>query len=144
MSAEPAPSGHALVCECVGDGHGGHHPFCEHRPKGVEIRGFIGMNGNREICFFATSTADGVPLGYHFPGLKDVIVAAPARRVSHDDLAALDPPAAEAAHDCDTELRADPAFRPSQCKPETFMCSCGKDYAHVCDEAEGCWWEAMT
>ncbi len=156
-----------LACECVGDGQGGHHPMCEHRPKGVEIRGFIAMNGKRELCFFPTSTAEGVPLGYHFPGLKDTIAAAPARRVSHDELAALDPPLANdpvcpcemphgcegshpecpwpeaPAHDCDVELRADPAFRPSQCKPETFKCSCGTQYAHVCDEAEGCWWEAM-
>ncbi len=39
---------------------------------------------------------------------------------------------------------ADPGYHPGQCKPETFKCSCGKQYAHVCDEAEGCWWEAMT
>ncbi len=47
------------------------------------------------------------------------------------------------AHDCDAELRAAPGYHPSQCKPETFKCSCGKQYGHVCDEAEGCWWEAM-
>lgn len=86
---------------CVGDGQGGHHPFCEHRPKGTEVRGFIGMNGNGELAFFAHSRAEGVPIpGIDYSprgpiSLDDLgraIVAAPARRIMLDDLAAIDPP----------------------------------------------------
>jgi hypothetical protein len=143
-----------MICPlpCVGDGRGGHHPFCEHRPKGIEVRGVVAMNGEGRLCFFADSRAEGVPvpgIDYSPRGpismdeLGRAIVAAPARRVTRDELEALDPPA-PVAHDCDVELRGSPNFHPGQCRRDTFQCSCGTQYAHVCDEAEGCWWEAMT
>lgn len=43
---------------------------------------------------------------------------------------------------CDRELRADPRFDPFHCTPSEFVCSCGRVWEHVCDEAEGCsYWQ---
>lgn len=41
-------------------------------------------------------------------------------------------------HDCDAVLRADPSYDPFRCQPSQWMCTCGRAWAHVCDEAEGC------
>lgn len=66
--------------------------MCEHRPKGVEVRGVIAMNGRRELCFFPTAGAEGISLGDRVTGqVRDAILAAPARRVPHDTLRTLDP-----------------------------------------------------
>ena len=62
--------------------------------------GVIAMNGRGELCFFADSRAEGVPIidkaGRSIepmpPRLYCAIADSPARRVSHPDLAALDPP----------------------------------------------------
>lgn len=40
--------------------------------------------------------------------------------------------------DCDRELHADPAFDRFRCQPKVWVCSCGRTWVHVCDEAEGC------
>ena len=142
----------ATITCCVGDGADGHHPFCENQPRGIEVRGVIAKNGLGELCFFADSRAEGFPLfreggGPMQEGWDDVaaaILAAPARRVSHQDLAdLLDPPPDPLAHSCDRELRADPAYRPFTCQPVEWQCSCGRRFVHVCDEAEGCTWEAI-
>ncbi len=42
--------------------------------------------------------------------------------------------------DCQRELYAAPDFDRFRCKPESFVCSCGQEWAHVCDEAEGCFY----
>jgi hypothetical protein len=39
---------------------------------------------------------------------------------------------------CDRLLRDSPLFDPSHCRPEQFVCICGRTWIHVCDEAEGC------
>ena len=136
---------------CVGDNTGGHHPFCENQPRGIRVRGVIARNGLGELAFFSDSRAEGVPV----PGLDHsargpiglepfaaAVAAAEERRVSYDDLAAIDPPAV--VHSCDAELRADRAYDPFRCKPTEWTCSCGKRFVHVCDEAEGCFFEAVA
>lgn len=43
-------------------------------------------------------------------------------------------------HDCELVLRN---FYPRQSQAqegEIFICTCGSEYVHVCDEAEGCFW----
>jgi hypothetical protein len=57
----------------------------------VEVRGVVAVNGRGEMCFFAHSRADGVPLLLGPRALRDAVYAAPARRITHDQLAALDP-----------------------------------------------------
>lgn len=47
------------------------------------------------------------------------------------------------AHDCEAALKADPSYDPFRCKPTLWMCECGRAWAHVCDEAEGCCWARM-
>lgn len=64
---------------------------------GVEIRGVIGMNGNGQLCFFPHSRATGVALFDEFgtvaaARLREAVEAAPARRFTHAEVAALDPP----------------------------------------------------
>lgn len=79
---------------CIGDGHGNHHPMCAERSRGIEVRGFIAMNGRRELCFFPHSGAEGVPLS-RWDDVAEAMFAAPARRVAYTDLVALDPPRQE-------------------------------------------------
>jgi hypothetical protein len=43
--------------------------------------------------------------------------------------------------DCDRELRASGRLDPSFCLPDSWTCSCGRRYVHICDEAEGCFYE---
>lgn len=44
-------------------------------------------------------------------------------------------------HNCDAEIRRDPyAMSGHRETGDTWKCSCGKVYEHVCDEAEGCSW----
>lgn len=43
-------------------------------------------------------------------------------------------------HDCESELKANPSYDQFRCVPATFDCSCGRQYEHVCDEAEGCFY----
>lgn len=136
---------------CAGDGAGGHHPFCESQPRGIEVRGVIAMNGQGDICFFADSRAEGLPLidkdgrwrGESDHRLYHAIADAPVRRVSHEDLATLDPPAAP-EHDCDAELRARPDYSVGRGTPEVFDCSCGLRYAYCDSESEGAWWERVS
>jgi hypothetical protein len=65
---------------------------------GSEIRGYIGMNGNHELCFFPTARAEGVPIpeSYHSHdevfALLNAINHATARRITFDKLDALDAP----------------------------------------------------
>lgn len=79
---------------------------------GIEVRGVIAMNGRRELCFFPDSRAEGVPLGAHLTGVKAAILAAPARRVSHATLAALDP-------------------RPPEPEQPDWRCGCGPDTTQI-------------
>lgn len=46
-------------------------------------------------------------------------------------------------HSCDAQLRADPAFDPFLCRPSEWTCTCGRRFVHVCDEAEGCFFEVV-
>lgn len=140
-----------LDCECVGDGQGGIRSASIGR-RGIEIRGFIAMNGNGRLCFFPDAHAEGVPVPaidygprgpLSFDELGHAIILAPARRVSVEDLAALDPPA-PVVHSCDAELKADPSYDMFRCRPVEWTCSCGRSFVHVCDEAEGCSWEATS
>jgi hypothetical protein len=41
---------------------------------------------------------------------------------------------------CDKLLRADPSHDTFRCQPKLWMCECGRAWAHVCDEAEGCFY----
>lgn len=43
-------------------------------------------------------------------------------------------------HSCDAELRCSDGYDPHHCAPGVFDCSCGRQFEHVCDEAEGCFW----
>jgi hypothetical protein len=52
-------------------------------------------------------------------------------------------PRAHATAECDRLLRADPSFDAFLCRPALWMCECGRAWAHVCDEAEGCFWARM-
>jgi hypothetical protein len=65
---------------------------------GVEVRGVIAMNGMGQLCFFAHSRAEGLPLlddGGSFLATPDelrrAITEAPSRRTNHRQLAKLDP-----------------------------------------------------
>jgi hypothetical protein len=57
----------------------------------VEVRGFIGRDGNGNLAFFAASRATGVPLTAGPKVLRDAIYAAEPRDVGLGALAALDP-----------------------------------------------------
>lgn len=39
---------------------------------------------------------------------------------------------------CDKRLRSLPNFDQCHCQPPAFLCSCGRLWEHLCDEAEGC------
>jgi hypothetical protein len=72
----------------------------------VEVRGVIAMNGYGELCFFASSMAEGLPICKPDGGPHDhasvgedelayllrAIINAPPRRCTHAQLAELDPP----------------------------------------------------
>jgi hypothetical protein len=73
---------------------------------GVQSYGIIAKNGRDEVCFFATSTSEGVPLiaatGQpaitHYTAYKrlvEAIQAAPSRRLSHSRLRGIDPTEAQ-------------------------------------------------
>jgi hypothetical protein len=83
---------------CMGNGSGGHHPMCEHRPKGTEVRGVVARNGYGDLCFFATAESDGFPIldkdgSFRCTPdeLRRALYAAPPRRVLHATLRSLDP-----------------------------------------------------
>lgn len=65
----------------------------------MEIRGVVGMNGRGELCFFAHSRAEGLPIlgddgramTSSLAHLPREVREAPPRRVSHADIARLDP-----------------------------------------------------
>lgn len=77
------------------------------QPGGMEVRGIVGMNGYGQLCFFSHSHAEGVPLVDSFgmvavAALREAVESAPARRVTHTAVAALDP---EDMRSAATELR---------------------------------------
>ena len=41
---------------------------------------------------------------------------------------------------CDRRLKSLPNYDPFRCQPSEFICSCGRHWVHVCDEAEGCFY----
>lgn len=44
--------------------------------------------------------------------------------------------------DCDKAIRADRRYHPNHCDwLPRFECACGRVWLHVCDEAEGCFYE---
>ena len=49
----------------------------------------------------------------------------------------------ERPHNCEAELKASPRYNLFNCAPTWFRCSCGREFEHVCDEAEGCSWEEV-
>lgn len=124
--------------------------------NGVEVRGVIAMNGRGELCFFAHSRGDGVPLfrpggGPMHAGwddVADVMFAAEPRRVPHTALARLDHDYRASGdgvpdHDCDTELQARADYSPFLGTPAIFECSCGKRYGYEDEESEGAAWELL-
>lgn len=42
---------------------------------------------------------------------------------------------------CERELKNRADYDKFRCRPAVFVCSCGRRWDHVCDEAEGCGWE---
>lgn len=42
--------------------------------------------------------------------------------------------------ECDRLLRASPGYNAFRCSPRDFACTCGREWRHVCDEAEGCFY----
>lgn len=130
-----------MTC-CIGGDCDGHHPFCDEAPRGIEVRGFIAMNGSGQLCFFADTRATGVPLDSHQVTVRMAIAGARARHVSRNALAELDPQP-EPKHDCEAELKARPDYSVGHGTPPVFDCSCGKRYAYVCEESEGAAWELV-
>ena len=47
---------------------------------------------------------------------------------------------APAKHNCDHTLNATYPRHSQSRNGEHWVCTCGKTYEHVCDEAEGCYW----
>jgi hypothetical protein len=41
---------------------------------------------------------------------------------------------------CDRLLRADTNYNANRCTPARWTCECGREWVHVCDEAEGCFY----
>lgn len=45
---------------------------------------------------------------------------------------------------CDRVLRTSDSFDRFTCNPLRFVCTCGRVWFHVCDEAEGCFYVMET
>jgi hypothetical protein len=66
----------------------------------IEVRGVIAMNGQGEVCFFAHSQDEGLPIlgddgramTSNMPHLARAVRNAPPRRVTYPTLWRLDPP----------------------------------------------------
>lgn len=71
----------------------------------IEVRGVVAANGRGEVCFFAHSRADGLPIlgddgramTSSLAHLAREVREAPVRRVTREDFAVLDPPPDPAA-----------------------------------------------
>lgn len=48
-------------------------------------------------------------------------------------------------HDCDKIIRNDQWAWSGYRQPgQIWTCTCGKQYSHICDEADGCSWEPVS
>ncbi len=47
-------------------------------------------------------------------------------------------------HSCEMEIQTEYPDNAQAYEGRLWKCSCGKTYTHVCDEAEGCYWQLLT